>query len=623
MSIELGIALAADGDSAAALTAVARQADEGGLDLLVVTPPEGGTGLDLSTTATWLVGRTERIQVGVATARAPAGDHADPDAAYPTVVAKAAESGEWLAPSRLLPPDARWLTAPAHASWEQLVELATAGLPVVVPVRTTDDVAAVVTLADKARSADTTPNRRPLAVRARRRPGIDYDGLPGSLAERAVEPGDAAYRSVTSTYLRGGAPGLVLRPRTVDEVVAAVAFARRHRHLPLGLRSGGHGISGRSTNDGGLVIDVGAMNSIEVLDEDRRLVRVGPGATWKQVAAALDGRGWAIGSGDYGGVGVGGLATAGGIGFLSREHGLTIDRLRAVELVLADGRPVRASEDENPDLFWAVRGAGANFGVATAFELEASEVGEVGWAQLVLVVPDIAETLRRYAELTAAAPRDTTVYLVTGRPRQGHWVVQLYAMVDSGDADVVVERLTPFTELGVLVQQQAAVVRYTDVMAQAADVGAGGHHGTGDPVSRSAFLPALTPGFAEAAADLLRSGLVHFFQLRAMGGAIADVSPAATAFAHRDPAFQLTAMGVDPAGVDAAWDGLAGHFDGLYLSFDTDLRPDRVRDAFPLPTLARLRALKREYDPHNLFRDNFNIDPEVRDATADPTGASA
>jgi FAD/FMN-containing dehydrogenase len=438
---------------------------------------------------------------------------------------------------------------------------------------------------------------------------IDYDGVPASLAGAALAPGDPGYRARTSTYLRGGAPGLVLQPRTPAEVADALGFARRHRDLPFGLRSGGHGISGRSTNHGGLIVDVGAINGIEVLDERQRRVRVGPGATWKQVAVALDRYDWAIGSGDYGGVGVGGLATAGGIGLLSRAHGLTIDRLRAVELVLADGTPVRASSTENPELFWAVRGAGANFGVATAFEFQAEEVHDVGWAQLALVSDDLAGALRRYGEVARAAPRDTTVFLLTGPPRRGQSVLQLFALVDAPDPDVVIDRLTPFASIGTLAQQQVTLTRYAGVMAGAADVGPGGHHGRGEPVTRSAFLPSLTDAFARDAAALLRTGKVFFFQLRHMGGAIADVPRDATAFPHRTPEFQVTAMGGDRPGLDAAWDRLAGHFDGLYLSFETDLRPERLHDAFPPDVLARLRDLKRRYDPDNLFRDNFNIDP--------------
>jgi hypothetical protein len=195
-------------------------------------------------------------------------------------------------------------------------------------------------------------------------------------------------------------------------------------------------------------------------------------------------------------------------------------------------------------------------------------------------------------------------------------------MVASPDPEVIVERLTPFTELGLLAQQQVVLARYTDVMDQAADVGPDGHHGVGEPASRSAFLPELTDEFARDAARLLRSGRVYFFQLRAMGGAIADVPADETAFAHRTVAFQVTAMGADQETLNAAWDPLAEHFDGLYLSFDTDLRPQRLHDAFPPPVLARLVELKRRYDPEGLFRDNFAIDPNLTIPAATATTES-
>ena len=155
----------------------------------------------------------------------------------------------------------------------------------------------------------THPCARPPRSSARRE-GIAYDDVPAGL--RAIEPGDFEYADVRATYMRGGAPGLVLQPATTQQVVEAVAFARRHPELPLALRSGGHGISGRSTNDGGIVIDLRLLSEIEVIDRSSRLVRIGAGARWMQVAAALGEYGWALSSGDYGGVGVGGLATAGG-----------------------------------------------------------------------------------------------------------------------------------------------------------------------------------------------------------------------------------------------------------------------------------------------------------------------
>ncbi|WP_432044173.1 FAD-binding protein [Streptomyces cadmiisoli] len=570
-----------------------------------VQPPTAG--LDLWTAVAWLAAKTDRISIGAAVCNAPRPSDRDGVVPYTSMVAKAAESLDALAPGRVLTAADAWVTAPYDASDEELSALAADGKPVVVPVESEQGVERLAALIH-AGSASSRP-RRSLAERSRRSPGIDYDSIPDSLSDEAVEPGDSGYRAVASNYLRGGAPGLVLRPRTADEVAHALAFARRHTHLPLGIRSAGHGVSGRSTNRGGLVVDVGQMNEVSVMDYTKRLVRIGPGATWKQVSAALHAHGWALGSGDYGGVGVGGLATAGGIGLLGRAHGLTIDHLRAVEMVLADGSHVRASATQHPELFWAVRGAGANFGVGTAFEFQVDEVGQVGYAQLGLVTTDIAQALTDFGRIASEAPRDTTVFFITGRPRQGHWNIQLLGVVDDPDPDVIVERLTPFAQIGMLTQQEVVVTPYAGVMGSAADVGPEGHHGFGEPVSRSAFLPKLTADFARDAADLLGTGQVYFFELRAMGGAIADVPADEMAFPHRASAFQVTAMGADHDDLNQVWDPLRHHFDGLYLSFETDSRPERLHDAFPPAVLERLREVKRRYDPDNLFRDNFNIDP--------------
>src|SRR5690606_4992926 len=157
---------------------------------------------------------------------------------------------------------------------------------------------------------------------------------------------DREYERVRSSYIWTGSPGLVLRPATAQQVAEAITYARS-QDVPLAVRSGGHGISGRSTNDGGIVVDVGALDKVEVLDRERRLVRVGAGARWGDVARALSPHGLAISSGDYGDVGVGGLATAGGQGFLARSYGLTLDHVVGAEVALADGRIVRADAGQH------------------------------------------------------------------------------------------------------------------------------------------------------------------------------------------------------------------------------------------------------------------------------------
>ena len=446
---------------------------------------------------------------------------------------------------------------------------------------------------------------RKASALAKRRAGIDYDGVPASIAE-VVEPGDLDYYKVRSGYLRGGSPGIVLRAADTQQVVDALAFARRHPGLPLSIRSAGHGISGRSTNDGGIVIDVSLMNRIEVLDERTRRVRIGPGARWMDVAAALAPHGWALSSGDYGGGG--GLATAGGIGFLAREHGLTIDHLRAVEMVLADGSVVRASDAENPDLFWAVRGAGASFGIVTSFEFQADEVGPVGFAQLVSDASDTAGFLEGWGRVVERSPRDLTSFLIMGPPRRGRpAIAQTMSVVDSADPDTVIARLQPIADLSPLYGQQVQILPYAAVMANASEAE---HQARGEPISRSGLVRHITREFAAAAARVIRSGGIHWFQIRSVGGAVSDVDPDATAYAGRRANFHVVAMGSNREIVDALWAQLHPFFDGLYLSFESGLHPERITEAFPPRTLARLRDLKAKYDPDNVFRDNFNVTPE-------------
>ncbi|MFL5659666.1 MAG: FAD-binding oxidoreductase [Ktedonobacteraceae bacterium] len=449
------------------------------------------------------------------------------------------------------------------------------------------------------------PEIRRAAVRARRRAGIDYDNVPASLADAVIEPEDASYARVKSTYMRGGSPGIVFQVKNTDQVVEALAFARSHADLPLAVRSGGHGISGRSTNDGGIVIDLSKMNTIEVLDESTRRVRIEPGARWMDVAVALAPYGWALGSGDYGGVGVGGLATAGGIGWLSREHGLTIDHLRAVEIVLADGSLVHANDEENADLFWAVRGAGANFGIVTSFEFEVDEVGPVGWAQLVLNASNRAGFLEKWGAAIEAAPRDLTSFLIMGPPRRGQpEVAQVMAVIDSDKPDIIINRLQPIADIAPMYDQYVVITSYANIMANAQG---DDHDGQGEPVARSGLIEHITPEFAATAARLIRSGAVYFFQIRSVGGAVSDVDPDATAYGNRTANFSVTAFGASRERVNALWDEISVHFKGLYLSFETDLRPERLNDAFPPRTIERLRKLKIRYDPDNVFRDNFNI----------------
>lgn len=433
------------------------------------------------------------------------------------------------------------------------------------------------------------------------------DPLPERIAGRSLFPGDRGYARYTSGYFRGARPGLVIRPESTEEVQDAVLFARRHRDVPLGLLSGGHGLSGRSLNDDGIVIALDALDEITVSAGNR--VRVGPGARWGEVAQALAPHGLAITAGDHGGVGVGGLATTAGIGWFVREHGLTIDHLRSVDVVTANGELVHASADENSDLFWAVRGAGANFGVAVSFELDAHPVAEqVGFAMLVLVPDDIASFLTAWGTTIESSDPTVTGTLMISPTRPGSpTAVQALILVDDHDPDTVAERLQPFAALAPMADQSVQMVPYAALLQL--PPGGEQQHGHGEPHGHAGLARHLDGDVSQGLAELLASRSSFILSIRSAGGAVANQPSDATAYAWRDANFLIAMLGSGTGEVEQRWADLVPHLDGMYLSFETDTGPDVLARAFPPDHLSRLRRLKTTWDPTGLFRDNFSIAP--------------
>jgi alkanesulfonate monooxygenase SsuD/methylene tetrahydromethanopterin reductase-like flavin-dependent oxidoreductase (luciferase family) len=433
------------------------------------------------------------------------------------------------------------------------------------------------------------------------------DDVPESLAASTLAPGQTGYTRYTSGYFRGARPGLVLRPKTPAQVQDAVRFAARHRDVSLGILSGGHGLSGRSLNNDGIVIAVDALNSIEMLGAGH--FRAGPGADWAEVARALTPHGLALTAGDYGGVGIGGLATAGGIGWFVREHGLTIDHLRSVDVVTADGALVRASADENPDLFWAMRGAGANFGIGVSFEFEAHPVGpSVGFAILTYAVDDVAGFFHDWGTtLESAHPSVTgTLMIAAGGRAAGRIAVQALLVVDSDDPDTVVERLQPFAQLAPLASQSVRLVPYSALLETPPGEQ---QQGRGEPHSHSALVRHLSEDVAAALAELLEGDAPFILSVRSAGGTSGNTASDATAYAWRSANFLIVTLGGRTPDFEARWRRVRDRAEGMYLSFETDTGPEVVARAFPPAHLERLRGLKRRWDPTGLFRDNFYIVP--------------
>lgn len=407
---------------------------------------------------------------------------------------------------------------------------------------------------------------------------------------RIVTPDDSRYALLRSSYTRTANPAVVLLPTSADEVRQALAYAHE-RGLPITVRSGGHGLAARSS-DGGAVIDLSGLDRVEVLDRANRLVRVEAGARWARVAATLRPHGLAISSGDHGNVGAGGLATGGGVGWLVRSFGLTIDRVRAVDVLLTDGTFVRADASHEPDLFWAVRGAGAGVGIVLAFEIEAAEVSDVGLAQIALLAEPDGSTLTRWRAAVAEAPRSLSTMAVL-MPYGDATVMSITAVTADGD----LAPARPLTKIGKLLDAGSGVVPYTSLVPTAHL-----HPNVGQqPATTTNGLLTLDRDSARAIMTAANGTLT---QLRSMGGAVNDVPADATAYPHRHQDTLVVATVFPPHGdrdLDAAWRPVARHTDGAYVNFET--RPAGAFDrVYPGTTGARVTKLWRHYDPDGLLR---------------------
>ncbi|MFJ6687129.1 FAD-binding oxidoreductase [Streptomyces werraensis] len=434
-------------------------------------------------------------------------------------------------------------------------------------------------------------------------PGRTALALPAHLIEIAIRPGDHAYDNVRHTYTRLGTPAAVLRVRGHSDIAEALAYART-AGTPLTVRSGGHGISGRSTNDDGIVIDLARLDAVEILDEDAGLVRVGAGARWGDVAKSLASYGLALSSGDTGDVGVGGLATAGGIGLMSRQHGLTIDHIHAVKVVMADGSSQRVDADHDPDLFWALRGAGANFGVATAFEFHAVRIREVITAFTLYDARRMSSFLTNWGAAVEAAPRAVSSFLTLVQGPDGRPFGHAMTVYAGSERHAALAALAPVLAAGPVLRNDVTVMPYHRLVPA--------HHRpqcAQQPLteSRSGLLDRITLSAAEAIGRVMTAaGIV---QLRSVGGAVNDTAPGAMAYAHRTQKFSLMAA-TTPALVDDLddrWEVLHPHLNGLYLNFETRTGRRQLQDAFPGAVLDRLIALKARHDPHHLFDSNFAL----------------
>jgi len=454
----------------------------------------------------------------------------------------------------------------------------------------------------------------------------DVARLAEAVQGKLVKPTDADYDEVRSIWnaMIDKRPGLVVQCASAFDSAACMDFARKH-DLLLSVRGAGHNIAGSSLSDGGLLIDHSQMRSVEV-DSEARIVTVGPGATLGDIDAATLAHGLAVPVGINSTTGIAGLTLGGGFGWLSRKYGLTIDSLISAEVVTVDGRRIRASETENDDLFWAIRGGGGNFGIVTSFTFRAHPVGpELYCGLIVHPRKDAPSLLAKFREFVTSAPDEMTMFAVVRKAPPLPFLPE-----EVHGSDVVV---LPFVWSGPVDQGEAAVATMREFGNPL------GMHMGPMPFQafQQAFDPLLIPGarnywkshnFKSLSDRTIATVLEYAAKLPSpqseifiagLGGAVNRVAPAATAYAHRDIEFVLNVhTRWDEAGDDAACVAWAREFfdasaadatGGVYVNFMPEDETDRTGSAFG-PNMDRLIDVKRKYDPENRLRRNQNIIPK-------------
>jgi FAD/FMN-containing dehydrogenase len=429
-----------------------------------------------------------------------------------------------------------------------------------------------------------------------------------------LTPEHPEYAGAARALFAAGAPAYVLRPAHVRDVRAAVRFAA-DTGLPLSVRGGGHGFPGFGTNEGGVVLDLCRLATVEVVDAARGLVRIGGGATWGQVAAVLAEHRLAISSGDTRSVGVGGLTLSGGIGWKVRKHGLALDSLVGAEVVTASGEIVHATTDQHTDLFWALRGGGGNFGVVTAFEFAAQPTTDVFHGRITFPAAETDTVVQGWAAYLRSAPEDLTSVVTLANPMAGgpHAPVEVLVTVDGDDAAAAAEALAPVRGLGTVLDDDVVLTAYADTLVEGLVPPPGLQF-----LSRSAFVEPPSVGDALGVlAGVAASEGSPVIGIRSVGGAVARVPEEATAYAHRQAELMVVTVTAGPGPVveaarprlDAIWDRLAPSVTGAYANFLSTATEADLEAIYPSATRERLALVKRWYDPANLFASNHNIRP--------------
>ena len=449
---------------------------------------------------------------------------------------------------------------------------------------------------------------------------VSIEELRSAFQGTVIAPGDVEYDKARSAFYGGidNHPSVIIRPRNADEVSRVVTLARE-TGMDLSICSGGHSAVGYGIADGGIMLNLSDMRDLQINVEDHT-AWAEAGLTAGEFTTAAAAHGLATGFGDTGSVGIGGITLGGGVGYLVRKYGLTIDDLLAAEVVTADGQILFVDAEHHPDLFWAIRGGGGNFGVVTRFQFRLHEIGQIFGGMLFL--PATPETVSSFIALAEAAPEElSAIANVMGAPPMPfipvdqHGKLLIMAMlVYIGDAGTGEDVIAPFRAIAPPIADMIKPMQYSEIYPPEDE----SYH----PVAaaRTMFVDSIDRSVAEMILDRLSNStaMMKVAQLRVLGGAMARIPVDATAFAHRTSKIMvnLAALYQQPEekAIHDAWvsdfaAALEQSDHGAYVNFLGDEGMDRIRAAYPGPTWDRLVAVKTRYDPANLFHLNQNIPP--------------
>jgi FAD/FMN-containing dehydrogenase len=431
--------------------------------------------------------------------------------------------------------------------------------------------------------------------------------LKKNISGNVIFPQDSDYLKLNEKIIKKGNPAAVVQPLNADDICEVVNYARKNKVI-LSIFSGGHGLPGFCTNEGGIVIDLSHINDVTIKDADKNIVRIGSGAKWGDVALKLQPYKLAISSGDTKSVGVGGLTQGGGIGWMVRKYGLTIDSLAGAEVVTADGKIIYTSLTENPELFWGIRGGGSSFCVVVYFDFIAQPLDKITAGTIQYNMEELSQVIKNWRDYMRTAAEELTTSFRLLPPLFGNPAAAMLLFCYAGTGTEAEAAANALCGLGKVITRDIKQMNYADFLEEPM---------APPPTIKMLFKNIYAENFSDVMIEniIAQTGKAEspVIQIRGLGGIMHRIQPDSTAYVFRNAEVLVGAAVLLPVNASKEqeteatkfWDDISRHGRGAYISF---LAEGDLKEIFPEPAYSRLAEAKRLYDPENVFNRSFSFD---------------